>query len=67
MAAFADGTQTTASAPAQPLAPGGAAGVHNAQLFGLGPMGLWIAGGTILVVAGTVIVLSKTSSTPSTH
>jgi hypothetical protein len=66
MAAFADGTQT-ASTPAQPLAPGGAAGVHNAQLFGMGTTGLVIAGGTILLVAGTIVVLSNhTSSTPST-
>ena len=65
MAALADGTQT-ASAPAQPLAPGGAAGVHNAQLW-FGPAGLWIAGGVIAVGVGTAIVLSnRTSSTPTT-
>jgi hypothetical protein len=66
MAAFADGTQTTATAPAQPLAPGGAAGVHKAQMW-FAPTGLWIAGGAILVAAGTAVVLSNhTSSTPST-
>jgi hypothetical protein len=66
VAAFADGTQT-ASTPAQPLAPGGAAGVHNAELFGLGPAGLWIAGGAIALGVGTAIVLSNhSSSTPST-
>jgi hypothetical protein len=63
MAAFADGTQTTATAPAQPLAPGG---VHKAQMW-FAPTGLWIAGGAILVAAGTAVVLSNhTSSTPST-
>jgi hypothetical protein len=67
VAAFADGAQTTASAPAQPLAPGGAAGVHNAQLFLGAPMGLLIAGGAVLVVAGTAVVLTHTSSTPSTR
>jgi hypothetical protein len=67
VAAFADGTQTTASTPAQPLAPGGAAGVHNAQLW-FAPMGLWIAGGVIAVGVGTAIVLSNHSnSTPSTR
>jgi hypothetical protein len=65
VAAFADGTQT-ASTPAQPLAPGGAAGVHNAQLW-FAPAGLWIAGGAIAIGVGTAIVLSNhSSSTPST-
>jgi hypothetical protein len=65
VAAFADGAQT-ASTPAQPLAPGGAAGVHNAQLW-FAPAGLWIAGGAILIGVGTAIVLSNhSSSTPST-
>jgi hypothetical protein len=65
VAAFADGAQT-ASAPAQPLAPGGAAGVHNAQLW-FAPAGLWIAGGAIAIGVGTAIVLSNhSSSTPST-
>ncbi len=66
VAAFADGAQTTASTPAQPLAPGGAAGVHNAQLW-FAPAGLWIAGGAVLVAVGTAVVLSNhTTSTPTT-
>jgi hypothetical protein len=65
VAAFADGTQTV-STPAAPLAPGGAAGVHNAQLW-FAPAGLWIAGGAIAVAVGTAVVLSNhSSSTPST-
>ncbi len=65
VAAFADGAQT-ASTPAQPLAPGGAAGVHNAQLW-FAPAGLWIAGGALAVGLGTYFVLQNHGgSTPST-
>ena len=67
-AAFADGTQT-ALTPAQPLAPGGASGIHKAQLW-FAPAGVWIAGGAIVIVAATVVLLNNrnnhTSSTPST-
>jgi len=66
VAAFADGAQT-ASTPAQPLAPGGAAGVHNAEMWTWGADGLWIAGGAVGLGIGLAIVLSNhSSSTPST-
>jgi hypothetical protein len=68
-AAFADGAQT-ASTPAQPLAPGAAAGVHNAQAW-MGTTGFWIAGGAIGLGVGAYFVLQghggSTPSTPGTH
>jgi hypothetical protein len=66
MAAFADGGAQTSPTPVPPLAPGSAAGVHNAQLW-FAPSGLWIAGGAIaLGVAAAIILSNHSSSTPST-
>jgi hypothetical protein len=55
-AAFAADTQ--ASGSAQPLAPGQAAGVHNAEMEWT-PHTLWIGGGIVVLAVGTALVLSS--------
>ncbi len=60
--AFADSPATQG----QPLAPGGAAGVQNAQATYVAP---WFWVGTFFAVAAvtTVIVLNNTHSSTGTH
>ncbi|MGD0141788.1 MAG: hypothetical protein ABSC92_01365 [Rhizomicrobium sp.] len=64
--AFADGAQVSSTSQAAPLAPGSAAGVHNAQLFGLSGLGLVGLAGGVVILTTTVIVLTKTSQTSGT-
>ena len=69
IAPVANAVETTAQAEAStPLAPGGAAGVKQAQGFGNVPIEFWIAGGLILIIAIVLLVQDDDddTSTPTT-
>ena len=54
-ASIAADTQASSS---QPLAPGGAAGVHNAQVM-WGTPWFWVGAGIVGLAVGTALVLSN--------
>jgi hypothetical protein len=56
--AFAADTQPS-SDTSQSLAPGGAAGVHNAQGWWSGSTAFWVGGGIIAVGVGTAVILAN--------